>query len=78
MSMYMIDDVHFKQGLSLYMHGATIRAIAETVMELHKRAEAQGADWRAEEAAAKSLMLGFLEGLVDDIRKISRGRGVKA
>lgn len=69
--MFDLNRAKYEEGRHAYTHGVTVLAIAEAVEHEHKAAGEQNADWRTHQNAAQSLMLGFVEGVVADIRKIA-------
>lgn len=63
MSVEKIDSAQFDQGVAAYARGATLRGLVEQAARL----EATQPD---NEDAIPSLLIGFGEGLLADIRKI--------
>lgn len=72
-----LDWPAFNAGKAAYRAGVSVGTIYERHMDDYRRAnEARdGEEHRTIEAAAKSYVLGFIEGVIDDIRTNARGRG---
>jgi len=77
--MFDIDGAKFDEGRHAYERGVSVRDIAAAVEREHKAANEDQENWRDRERAAHSLVLGYIEGVVGDIRKIANGgRGIRA
>ena len=72
-----LDQAAFLRGLDAYRHGLSVRDVAAKSFDDMDRAFARPVegqeppDPRAIEAESKSFILGFVEGLVADIRKVA-------
>lgn len=73
-----IDKASFDAGAAAYKRGVPVYDVVVKSITDQERAGEQGADWKAIEAESKSYVLGFASGVVEDIRILARGRGVRA
>lgn len=82
--MFEVDHAKFEEGRAAYARGASVQGLAEAVEREWQKQETAYAEGKAYlgagnafdrqyEIASKSLMLGFVDGLVSDIRKIAGG-----
>ena len=79
--MFEVNAEKFEEGRAAYARGASVKGLAEAVERHHQAFErreremppGERPDYHAEEVAGKSLILGFVDGLVSDIRKIVGG-----
>lgn len=85
--MFEVDPHKFNEGRAAYARGASVLGLMEAVERHHAAFEAAERNgrtpgtWRNNEKEAKSLMLGFIDGVIEDIRKIAggtRGGGQRA
>lgn len=74
-----LDQAAFLRGLDAYRHGLSVRDVAAKSFADMDRAYdrppegEERPDPRAIEAESKSFILGFVEGIVGDIRKVAGG-----
>jgi hypothetical protein len=74
--MFEVDHGKFEEGRAAYARGASVLGLMEAVEREHKAYEARDAEnWQDHEKAGKSLMLGFMDGVIGDIRKIAGALG---
>jgi VIT1/CCC1 family predicted Fe2+/Mn2+ transporter len=71
------DQQHHAHGLALYHSGATLTDIVRKIDEIEARHEEPTLSHEQHEqieAASKSVALGFADGILEDIRKLSGSR----
>lgn len=66
-----IDQGKYVEGRAAYRSGVYLLDVIQHSFNAHEAAAQPGADWQAIETADKSYLLGFAEGLLEDIRTIS-------
>lgn len=73
--MFDIDDAAYSKGKQMYAQGHPARAIIAEMKREHDALEtSQGrGDWRAAQARANGMMLGFIDGALDDFRRLVGG-----
>jgi hypothetical protein len=83
--MFNINQEKFAEGRAHYERGASIAALSQVLAHEEERPldenQNERVDWAAREMASKSIILGFAEGLVADIRRIAantRHNGMRA
>lgn len=87
MSTMTVDNAKYDEGRQRYTRGDTIRSLIESVEQM--RAESENRErnmavdapplphdhWRKAQDAASSLMLGFADAALGDLRRALSGRG---
>jgi hypothetical protein len=78
--MFDVDQAKFDEGRRAYAAGTSVRDVVAVIEREHAAADADQKGWREHKRAADSFVLGFVEGLVGDIRRIAGNtpRGVRA
>lgn len=69
------DNTAFDAGVSAYRQGMSVRNVTLKSYADMDRANVQNVDHQAIEAESKSFVLGFVSGLVEDVRKVASGAG---
>ncbi len=69
--MFEVDHENFEAGRAAYARGASVLGLMEAVERKHAACESDHEHWQEHERDGKSLMLGFLDGVIGDIRKIA-------
>lgn len=69
--MHIFDLVTYEEGRRAYHNGAQVADVALRMIADWERANTQDADHRAIEGASKSFVLGFAQGVIDDLRKVA-------
>lgn len=70
--MFDIDHARFEEGRAAYARGDTLRNMLGVIGAIYRMSDTQQ-NWREGENASRSLVLGFSEALLADIRKIAGG-----
>lgn len=79
--MFDIDRQAFESGKAAYRAGTSIADITERHNNLYRTAQQarDAEEYKAAESEAKSYVLGFAEGVIDDIRTLAQARrGLRA
>lgn len=87
MSEMKVDDAKYEEGRQRYARGESIRSMFELIERLRAEHDARERDmavdapplprdhWRKAQDEASSLMLGFADGALGDLRRALSGRG---
>ena len=76
-----IVEARHAQGLQAYRAGHSIRdlvGITETIDAMHQKDGLSNEEHEEIDNATPSLLAGFLDGLIEDIRSLRPGRGQRA
>lgn len=81
-----VDDHTYREGRALYHGGNSARIVFEMCERMRASLHdaplsSEPLDYRLLESKAKSLCLGYVDGFIDDVRKIAngtRGGGTRA